>query len=603
MGKRRGPDPGGGAGSDEGTGLFFLLAMLVCIVVPWTLALVWTLLTPGKKEVLQAFPTTTESGARVRQCNTQAMVLKRESQIQQWRSRGRLLARGFVLRLVILGLLWCWLLYIVHQIQTVKANSALYQNFDPYDILSVGRSASAKEVKKAFRGLSLKYHPDKNPGMEEKFMLIKKAMDALTDPIAKRNFALYGNPDGPVRMEVGVAIPLIDKSNQGLVLILFVIFFILGVPLTFLWCMTAGSNTGANGVLNDTMDVLKCQVNDKLRTRTARDLVGNSNESRSSHRNTTAEEMQAVGNLWKEMGGGTGGRKVENTDFSVMKGEMLLLAHLHRRSDLLSPELLADMECLLPKWHMVSTAIVNLSSQKSMDATTEALRSHRCLIQGLDAEAQSSGPMPLLQVPHFTEEGLKQWRKGPRKAASLLSLLEMPADERRTSLEKFGFEQQELVDIEEFVAVAPRLVIKETKVFVEDHDADGDPIEAAPCAGDIATLRVKLERQNLREGEAAGAVHAPLFPSAALPEAWWLLFTPSSKGTTFSCTRLINLDRQIEVLMKFQVKQIGKHRCSFRIVSEAYEGLDLEHQLTFDAKKPPEDRDPSGDEDEDDEDE
>jgi len=311
---------------------------------------------------------------------------------------------------------------------------------------------------------------------------------------------------------------------------------------------------------------------------------------------------ESVCALWKEMGGGSGGSKkktAENADVSVMKGEMLLLAHLHRRSDLLSPELLADMASLLPKWHLVSAAIMNLAARKSIDATTEALRSHRSLIQGLDAEAPSSGPMPLLQVPHFTDERVKQWRKGPRKAASLQSLLEMPADERRTSLETVGFQQQELVDVEEFVAVAPRLVIKEAKVFVEDHDADGDPIEATPCAGDIATLRVKLERQNLREGEAAGAVHAPLFPSAALPEAWWLLFTPSSKGTTFSCTRLIDADRQIEVMLKFQVKQIGKHRCSFRIVSEAYEGLDLEHQLTFDAKKPPEDRDPSDDEDED----
>merc|ERR1719440_94516 len=100
------------------------------------------------------------------------------------------------------------------------ATSSLYQNFDPYSILAVGSSSSAADIKKAFRKLSLKLHPDKNPSQQaaEQFMLVKKAYDALTDPVAKRNFALYGNPDGPVRMELGVAIPMASKDSQGLVL-------------------------------------------------------------------------------------------------------------------------------------------------------------------------------------------------------------------------------------------------------------------------------------------------------------------------------------------------------------------------------------------------
>ena len=39
------------------------------------------------------------------------------------------------------------------------------------------------------------------------FMKISKAMDALTDPVARENWEKYGNPDGPGAMMFGVAIP------------------------------------------------------------------------------------------------------------------------------------------------------------------------------------------------------------------------------------------------------------------------------------------------------------------------------------------------------------------------------------------------------------
>jgi DnaJ-class molecular chaperone len=43
---------------------------------------------------------------------------------------------------------------------------------DYYQILGIKRGASEAEIKKAFKKLSLKYHPDKNKGNEEKVMII-----------------------------------------------------------------------------------------------------------------------------------------------------------------------------------------------------------------------------------------------------------------------------------------------------------------------------------------------------------------------------------------------------------------------------------------------
>lgn len=60
-----------------------------------------------------------------------------------------------------------------------------------YEILQLKNFATDGEIKKSFRQLAIKYHPDKNKGrkdFEEKFREIANAYEILTDPIKKRDF-------------------------------------------------------------------------------------------------------------------------------------------------------------------------------------------------------------------------------------------------------------------------------------------------------------------------------------------------------------------------------------------------------------------------------
>jgi len=590
MGKRKRPAGGRGDSEDDdaGTGLFFLLSMLTCIIVPWSLAVIWSLLSPGRSEINKAFPTTTESGQRVRHCQTAAMASKRQVQVEYWKSRRRLFTRGFKVRLAILLLLWCWMIYIVVQIQTVMATSKLYQNFDPFDVLGIASGSTMDQIKKQFRTMSRKLHPDKNPSPNaaEQFMLVKKAYDCLTDPVAKRNFERFGNPDGPTKMELGVALPTFSGQNEGLVLLLFLFVFILGLPLLAVLLMNCGGESSKNerGVFLETEELVEKLMMKKeqkaIDESAARDIVAQSKETESCSKNdgTSQEELQAIGVLWKEFGKKNNG----TADSSQLKGEMLLHAHLQRRFDLLTlPSLRTDLEELLPRWCLVTREIAERS--RVADSLVAAVRMQRCLVQGLDvSKPAQDGSNLLLQAPHFSAERIKLWRKGPRKNANLLSLLELPADARKSSLKEVGFEDQELADVEDFVAVVPQLKITEAKVTVENEDRI--------CQGDIAILKLKFDRQNLREDEAAGTIHSPLFPKS-LQEAWWVLLTLDTKKNGKEQWRRKRIDdpsKTFEVAIRFPVERVGKSRCKVQVVSEVYDGVDFEHQVSFESQKPPE---------------
>src|ERR1700722_8913888 len=64
-----------------------------------------------------------------------------------------------------------------------------------YEILGVKKSASAEEIRKAFRKLARKYHPDVNPGdksAEEKFKALSEANDVLSDPKKRKIYDQVG---------------------------------------------------------------------------------------------------------------------------------------------------------------------------------------------------------------------------------------------------------------------------------------------------------------------------------------------------------------------------------------------------------------------------
>ncbi|GAB1295070.1 Translocation protein SEC63 homolog [Apodemus speciosus] len=124
---------------------------------------------------------------------------------------------------------WALFLFLAYKVSKTDRE---YQEYNPYEVLNLDPGATVAEIKKQYRLLSLKYHPDKG-GDEVMFMRIAKAYAALTDEESRKNWEEFGNPDGPQATSFGIALPawIVDQKNSILVLLVYGLAFMVILPV------------------------------------------------------------------------------------------------------------------------------------------------------------------------------------------------------------------------------------------------------------------------------------------------------------------------------------------------------------------------------------
>ena len=110
-----------------------------------------------------------------------------------------------------------------------------FKTFDPHEILEIDPSATEQEIKKAYKKLAKKLHPDLNPGdpdAQSKFIILNQAYRCLTDDEVKEKCKTFGNPDGSNNFQVAIALPsaLMNKKNRATILALFFIVLLVFLP-------------------------------------------------------------------------------------------------------------------------------------------------------------------------------------------------------------------------------------------------------------------------------------------------------------------------------------------------------------------------------------
>jgi molecular chaperone DnaJ len=89
---------------------------------------------------------------------------------------------------------------------------------DFYKILGVPRGAAEEDIKKAYRKLARKYHPDLNPGNKEseaRFKELTEANEVLSDPEKRKNYDTYGDPAGPAAQAPGFSYDAFEGGGMG----------------------------------------------------------------------------------------------------------------------------------------------------------------------------------------------------------------------------------------------------------------------------------------------------------------------------------------------------------------------------------------------------
>jgi len=568
-------------GYDDTAFNYFVVTVLACVALPWTFSVLYNLVYPGEAQLQKEFPQKTSSGCALRYCGTSAMTSKVDTARRQARTFTRGSAIFWAMKTLLLTAIWVGIFSTVMRLGQEKE----IKQFDPFDILEVSPQASNSQIKRAYRKLSLVYHPDKNPDdplAASRFIQITKAYQALTDEIARRNWEKYGNPDGPQTTKVGIGLPrfLLEKDNNLMILCTFFSFLIFFVPMTFICYYQRTKNFAANGVMIETLQFLGYYVTETTRLKACPELLAACSESRNMlTRDTDNEHIQRLA-----------GQVVEHKRRTftlpvVMKNQYLMWAHMQRRHSLMSPELRSDCDELLRHSMKITQAMIEIACMREWFATAQAMIDfRRCLVQALDIKSSE-----LLQVPHFTEETLEKVRKHKTELTTLSDFLAMDATERKDML---GMEAEQFLDVEAFCQHVGEIELK-ASVEVED--------EPEIVVGDVATVTVRMMRKALRENEATGPAHAPLFPDPKFEEWWFFLVAPSEKPSkersikascndkTSSATRIVHfervLDREryVEEQLRFQVTSPGKNTLVLYALCDAYAGIDKKVELTFHA--------------------
>lgn len=185
---------------DDSAFMFYLCTVSFCAVVPWTFFSLKQVFFP-KSYAGKQYPQKSKKGSVYVHCTCSECLEKRERDARKsdtWKQRWFGGGYKWIEKLCLL-IAWIALLYLCVNLPEMKN----LKTFDPFEILEVEPGATNRQIKKAYRLMSLKYHPDKNtndPTSAAKFILVAKAYQSLTDPVSSSLPYLHSHtpPSAPV---------------------------------------------------------------------------------------------------------------------------------------------------------------------------------------------------------------------------------------------------------------------------------------------------------------------------------------------------------------------------------------------------------------------
>ncbi|XP_010449105.1 PREDICTED: dnaJ protein ERDJ2B [Camelina sativa] len=428
-------------------------------------------------------------------------------------------------------LLWIVMIFLIFYTKNMSRESQL---FEPFGILGLEPGASDSAIKKAYRRLSIQYHPDKNPDPEaNKYFVesIAKAYQALTDPLSRENFEKYGHPDGRQGYTMGMALPefiLNMNGESGGVLLLCTVGLCILLPLViasiYLW--RSSKYTGSHVKLQTRQAYFESLKSSLTPRKVLEVFIKAAEYAEIPVRKTDDEPLQKLFTSVKtELNLDPKKMKQDEAKFwkqnpATVKTELLIQKQLTRESTVLSLTLQNDFRRVLefaPRLleDLMKMAVIPRNEQGRgwLSPALGVMELSQCIVQAVPLSARKSsseGIAPFLQLPHVNDSIAKSIAL---QVKSFQEFQELSLEERsKLFREVGGLSETDVQDIEKVLEMIPSLKIN---VICKTEGEEGIQ------EGDIMTVQawITLKRPN---GLIGTIPHSPYFPFHN-EENFWVL--------------------------------------------------------------------------------
>jgi len=454
---------------------WFLMSVMVVIIVPISYSFLSTVQWRLKQNWTRQLSSCKEKIERLDRVRRKEMAAK----LIGWRG---------------IGFVASWVIFVTLLTRLTTMQSEEMYTFNPFKILDVEEGAEPTAIKKAYRKMSLIYHPDKCQTSEcsGKFINIAKAYDVLTNDATRENYEKYGNPDGYHGTSVTIGLPswLTNKDNELAILVAYFVVLIVVIPVVVgLWWRNS-SKFLEDGVMQATAFRFYKQVQEHTAAKFMPGILASAVEFCEGVPCKRGDKEQAEDlsrlhhavseHFVKNQGDG-------NND--IMKVKTLLYAHLLRKK--IPASLQADMDTVLEHAHRLLNGLLNIvMEQRFVTATMNVIEFSQLLTQALWFHENM-----LLQLPHFdmptvnkVMRVLSSAKTEKTSANPIVRLKELGAQKRREALKTLDESQHQDVDI--YLDNFPDIEISYDAKVEDEEDVQ---------EGDVLNLTVKVERKHLQE--------------------------------------------------------------------------------------------------------
>ncbi|KAI0329907.1 translocation protein sec63 [Cubamyces sp. BRFM 1775] len=506
---------------------YFVITFLSIFLIPYTLSPLFSTSKP------QSLPS-----CQCQQCSAQRERTRK-------REQGSLFSPKLRRRtLVIIGG-WSIVAFLVYKVKQADNENKVY---DPFEILGISTSATTKEIKSHYKKLSRKFHPDKvklavnetMEAVEAKFVELTKAYKALTDENIRKNWELYGHPDGRQEISMGIAIPpwVVEARNNIWVLGAYGVIFGGALPaIVGRWWFGNREKT-KDGVHTHSAAAFFKGLTEESGADEVAGAVGKAYrwEIRNRRISNLDPELsvmerqikEKINGKWDELIKLAGAAPKEPE--SLRRAFILLYAHL-LRVPVLHPRLKKELNPVLLHTPTLLNALLNISMARNwLLPTMAAMRLHACLAQGIP-------PTPLdlkaAQLPGIDPVEAATLPKSDDFSAAIEHLKESEPSalpDAQKALERLA--HTEIVDAS-FKVIGERFVTPSSfvhllvKLRLTPIAKDGTfvqlPKPETSEKRDNEFLNSKKDIEDLPSGEyVSGYAHAPLWPANRKP-SWWIV--------------------------------------------------------------------------------